>query len=196
MKKIIALLVLVVCLFTLCSCGIAGDIISVTSGVLINKFYRDYEKPLTTVHVGAFSMELPESFYGSSDGSGMAMYASLNSTIVMVGKDDFMYTAYPAGETNEEYARIMRERTLEYVPSDGIEIMTVGDVVSIPGSAYYTIEYRDGLYMYKCLISMHADTDALWSCCFVCTSERFDTYQPYFIEWASSVKLNSVNSEA
>ena len=195
MKKIIALLVLVVCMFSLCSCGVAGTIVNVTSNVLINKFYHDYEKPLTTVHVGALSMEIPESFdaFVLDD---TAAFVSLNNTWIVVEGVLFMYSSYSAGQTNEEYAALCRDTMITELESVGNIVSDISDIVSIPSGACFSVKVTEGLSSSNTFTSVHSDNDSIWICQFSCVSDRFDIYEPYFIEWASSVKLNSVNSEA
>lgn len=195
MRKLIALLMIIACLFALCSCNIFGTIGMRVVDEVLTAVYPDYEEEPETFYFAELSITLTESFLPYMNEENGASFVSMTNTTVLVEKHPFLYSPYEEGLTLDEYAAIFRERALGGEIFVYEELHGIGEVESADGVVCLTCEIGY-LGSDKCLISFHVGADALWICYFICDEYKFDTYLPHFVGWAASVKISNTETQA
>ena len=192
MKKLISLLIIVACLLALSGCGIAGTILSAGISIVTSKTNLDYEGEAETFYFGEFTITLTDRF--SPQYGDIALFTSYSGTWVEVENHSFMYSNYSEGLTIGEYASIYRERLLagEIGPAN---VSDVSDVLTDDGLVYLSFS-AGGLLGEKYVVGFYLGTQSLWICSFSQSERNYDVYEPYFFEWASSVRIINSNAEA
>lgn len=194
MKKLLAFLILLACVFTLCSCGLAGTVLNSALGFAVAEFYKDYEEEPLTFHCAELAITLTEGFYEYIGIDGSISYESPNGTMVVVEKYPFMYSEYPAGKSLSEYAEIVREQVISGEITGGDDVKDISEVQVRDGVVYFTFTVSPILSS-KYMLTVNTGADALWVCYFICPKENYATYEPHFIKWAASITINNSNSE-
>ena len=87
--------------------------------------------------------------------------------------------------------------SISTLPDGGVDesVSNISEVTSRDGLVYFTYDY-DLLIEYKYMTFVYTSKEALFTVEFFCAESDFATYEPYFLKWASSVVINSVNQQA
>ena len=193
MKKILSMVIIFACLLSLCSCGIAGYILEIGSLAIVDNFYRDYEQDPKVFHFEQMSITLTDGFYGESYET-MALYSSLNETIVTLEKLELLYLGYENGLSVEEYAELVRLDISHNEFASFVDVTELSEVVSENGIVYFEM-YLANSYGVKYLVSVDYSGDSLWLCYFGTYSDKYEEYRPHFLKWAASVEISNANQE-
>lgn len=193
MKKIAALLVFVLCTLALTGCGLAWNIIDVGISAASNMLNPDYESEPETFYSYELRITLTDRFLPYPEGEMPYAFKTSGGTMLLVEKNIFMYSDYTEGLTLTEYAEILREQISS---GEGVfdDVTELSEVKEKDGLVYLTVVNGHFPAM-KYLVSLHVGAGALWVCYFEQTEKNYDKYEPYFLEWASSVKISNTNSE-
>ena len=193
MRKLLAILIILSCVIALSGCTVAIWILDAGIGAISRKVNPDYEGEAETFYYDELSITLTDRFEHAGYDAGNPVYLSNNSTAVMLEKHFYMYSDYSEGMSAEEYAAALSEQLLigtESMPN----VTYVSEVYNSNGLVYIICERDDAGARY--LVSVHIGEYAVWFCYFGQAKSRYEDYEPYFIGWASSVKINRANSEA
>ncbi|MBR2930135.1 MAG: hypothetical protein IKC32_02790 [Clostridia bacterium] len=192
MKKIIAVLLLVCCVLSLSSCGLLIDVVFGA----ITRVFPDYEEPDAEFHAERVSITLTESFFAYEEYDDHYSFMSANSTTVTVEKYPFVSSIFEEGKSITEYTEQMcleMERIQE--DDDIFKLYDFSEVTTRDGYAYFVCSTFSGVEM-KCLFSMFNGGDAIYAVYFICPFFDYETYEPYFLKWADSVRIDNANSQA
>lgn len=194
MKKIIALVILVTCLIAFSGCGIAGTILGGGISAVSSSVSPDYEGEPETFYFGELSITLTERFWQDYDvNPGYGVFTSLAGTTVAVEKNQFMYSGYSEGLSAVEYAATFRE-LLESGEAGFEGVSRIGEVAERGGVVYLGFDVGE-VIVTKYIAAFYVGADSLWICYFSQSKSNYDKYEPYFLEWAASVKINNTNAE-
>lgn len=194
MKKVIALIILVTCLLAFSGCGIAGTILSAGISAVSSTVSPDYEGEPETFYCAELSITLTDRFWQDYDvNPGYGVFTSLAGTTVAVEKNQFMYSAYSEGLSVGEYAATFRG-LLESGEAGFEGVSSIGDVTERDGLVCLGFEVGDVLVT-KYIAAFYVGAESLWICYFSQSGSNYDKYEPHFLKWAASVKINNTNAE-
>ena len=194
MKKIIALVLLLACVFALSSCNLAIDLVVGT----IVEAYPDYKYPETKFSHGALEITLTEAFLGD-DGVGYngLWLDTANGTTAVVTRADFLNLDYEPGLSVAEYAEQhklgMPDNYVEEAEI-GVSIGDFSDVVTRGEYAYYTADVSF-VFETRYLFAIFSTASEIYCVEFSGPVYNYEEYEPYYLKWADSVVIDNSNSE-
>lgn len=163
MKKIIALILCILLLCSVCAC----------KGIL--------ESDISKREYGQFSIEIPDAFK-EVEVEGHAAYFVKDNVYVWAIKDDFINLDGSSEWTLEQYAnRIYEVNDLRFptpvTVTEGLYNIeyTVFNEMKNMSFTYFTVMYKG--------------SDAFWMVQFACEDTKYAEYKPHFISWAKTVTV-------
>jgi hypothetical protein len=167
MKKHIALLLTISCLFCLVGCGSFG--------------VKDYEAKDKVFEFQDLKITLTEAFELDEEEADSVWYESSSETSVSIDK-------YPLSNTDKELglgAYILAEETRKDPP-----YRKVSELKTDNGLIYLECEVESLGFEFLYFMSFYESENALWVVYFMCDLEDYDVYKEHFIKWAQSVVID------
>ena len=164
MKRIVAVLLVVVALVTMVSCN--------------KKVYEANAKEFTS---DGLTLTLTDAFV-KKDQEGYTVCYDSKSVAVIALKESFSLQEGVKDWTLEYYAGLIKNSNSKHSPSDPVK---VGDRMVIE----YTFYNPDTDITYHYYTCMYKGSDAFWMVQFACDVNDIEEYKPYMIQWADSVRV-------
>ena len=163
MKKVVTLMLVLTVLFSLMGCT------------------APFEAEKKDFTLKELTITLTEAFDSEIDDEG-DMSCSASDVVVYIIREDLYGTRWE-GETFSEYSQENRLMAAEYYD--------VSEMKEVDGITYF--EFNDEFLFteYRYMITMYQATDNVFFIIeFSCPSKEYETYYPYFLESAKTVKFN------
>lgn len=187
MKKVVVALLLVAVLLSMTSCGLAVDLLATIGLSAVNGIAPDYKAAECEFEFADISFTLTEAF-GEVDAGEIATYTSYALTQVMVERIE--RTGLFGYNSSEELAEEHKEML-----SMGLYEISFGDIIKDGDVTYFTYTISNGGSSVTTFFSFYVNEYAAYIFSFLASADSYETYEPYFIKWATSVKTISSGSQ-
>ena len=194
MKKVLCILLVAVCLFSLVGCSPLFPLTGLFNGI----YYAanpDYEAEDATFFLDDLSITLTDAFYLSDEYDGYAWYDSTSGTSVCIEKHLFGASDYEAGYSVAEYAEQLKASIIEENGGEDGFASGYSDIVTEGEFAYFTYDAKF-IFSFKYMDVVYKTNSAMYNVCFMCDLSKYDTYEEYFMRWARSAVINNSNAIA
>ena len=193
MKKIVVVLLLVSMLISMTGCSLAAELIANAGLGFLNSVAPDYEQPDREFHFAEISFVLTEAFSEISRvEDSYAGYISYSVTGLTVFRYAHSSVSWP---TATEYAESYKEELSLDASDAGVYEYSAEDVVTDGDVAYFVLSYTSLGNTTSEFISVYVNDYATYVFAFASFDTNLETYRPYLIKWATSVKTVSSPSE-
>lgn len=193
MKRLIAVLVLLGCVFAFTACMPLQIISGVVSGVYV-ALNPDYAAPDESFSCGKLSITLTSEFRAVLRSDYSLEIQSTSGNQVHIDEYDYIYSNFAPENTLEEQAEVLRQEIIKASEED-LEsvIVNVTEVKSEDGIVCFTYDIAPVITI-RYFVSFYMDDENVWVVYFACPSLAYDTYLPYFKKWAGSVVIDDSDS--
>lgn len=174
MKKVISLCLLVVLSLSLVGC-------------FFGPAYKSEEKTFTA---DGISLTLTSAFVETDvaeEQGYLVTYVAWEASVFVL-KESFSLAPGIESNSLSWYASLVRTANADKNPS----AVANEDGLTIIEYTFYN-EEEDKEYSY--FTSMYKGTDAYWTVQFVCVTDKYEEYRPYFVTWAKSVNVITLSEE-
>ncbi len=168
MKKLLAFILVFVMIFSFAGCN-------VTDGK--DKIFS-YDEMSITLNEGFVESEM-EGYNVCYDSKDIAVFVLKEEFSLMVGFEDY---------TLDQYADLVLQANKERNPQT-VKIDGLGNCIKY---TFYNEELKQD---YTYLAALYKSDSAFWMVQFTCKTEKYEEFEPYFIERAKTVTFNTLTAE-
>ena len=193
MKKIIVVLLLLGMLASMTGCSLAVELLANAGLDFLNQNAPDYDRPDREFRVAEISFVLTDAFSEVANVEDeYASYISYTMTALVLERFEHSGVSKP---TATEFAETYRESIASDPDGAGISDYSAEEIVTDGDVAYFVISYTSLGKTTSEFISIYVNDYATYVFVFAAFDTNLETYRPYLIKWATSVKTVDNSSE-
>lgn len=178
MKRIIAIILLLVMVLSLSGCSFVWGVVDTLTEKPFNYALKEYRD-------SGVSIMLPMVFYKSNaDEDGVSYTSTYGFSSVSVRRESWDVSRYDYGVSKVEYLEAMREMT---ILDESGAFSNIGEVHTEGDLSYFSYD-TEMVISFRIFSTVLFTEEWIYIILMFTVKDSYDEYEPYFKEWAATVK--------